>query len=146
MVDNGSSETEGDDGMLRQVGFIDLIFMFTTRKEGKFFNLARSLKEFLWAGKAFDKELSIMPLFGDGSAICKPQDMSNSHDQLAIFYRHHIRSNNVSGWMKIGSNSTIAQLKHHTSTFKRFLVSACVHINNTQLGPEEGIMMGWITG
>jgi hypothetical protein len=116
------------------------------RKEGKVFNLARSLKDFLSVGKAFDQEFSIMTLFVDGSAICKPQDVPNSQDQLAKLYRHCIRSSNVSGWMKIRSNSTIAQLKHHTSTFKRYLISERVHINNAQLGPEEGIVVGWIKG
>jgi hypothetical protein len=27
-----------------------------------------------------------------------------------------------------------------------YLLHACVHSKNAQLGPEEGIVMGWITG
>jgi hypothetical protein len=48
--------------------------------------------------------------------------------------------------MKIRSSSTIAQLKHQPSSFKQYLLHACVHSYNAQLGPEEGIVMGWVTG
>jgi hypothetical protein len=48
--------------------------------------------------------------------------------------------------MKIQSASTIAQLKHATSTFKEHLIKDCVHINNVQLGPEEAVVLGWIPG
>jgi hypothetical protein len=60
------------------------------------FNLIRSLKEFITVGKAFDKKISILPLFGDGSALCKPQDIENLQDQLEKIYRHRSGSNNVS--------------------------------------------------
>jgi hypothetical protein len=48
--------------------------------------------------------------------------------------------------MKIQSASTIAQLKHVTSTFKEHLIKYWVHINNAQLGPEEAVVLGWIPG
>jgi hypothetical protein len=48
--------------------------------------------------------------------------------------------------MKIQSSSTIAQLKHATSTFKEYLMKDRVHINNAQLGPEEAVVLGWIPG
>jgi hypothetical protein len=106
------------------------------------FDLARSLKEFISAGKAFDKDFSILPLFGEGSALCKPQDVPNSQDQLAKLYHHQIGSNSVSGLMKIRSISTIAHLKHHSSSFKQYILHERVHIDNVQMGPEEGIVMG----
>jgi hypothetical protein len=40
----------------------------------------------------------------------------------------------------------IAQLKHQSSSFKQYLLHERVHINNAQLDPKEGILMGWITG
>jgi hypothetical protein len=97
MAHNAIDETEGEGGMPRQVGFIDLRVMFLTRKENKVFNLARSLKEFIAADKAFNKDCSILPLFGDGSALCKPMDIPNSQDQLAKFDQHQIGNNNVNG-------------------------------------------------
>jgi hypothetical protein len=48
--------------------------------------------------------------------------------------------------MKIQSTSTIAQMKHATSTFKQYLINDWVHINNAQLGPEEAVVLGWIPG
>jgi hypothetical protein len=120
--------------------------MFQTRNKNKAFNLIRSLKDFIAAGKALDKDSSILPLCGDGSALCKPQDIPNSQDQLVKLYPHRIGSNNVGGQMKIRSSSTIAQLKHQPSYVKQYLLHECVHINNAHFGPEEGIVMGWITG
>jgi hypothetical protein len=48
--------------------------------------------------------------------------------------------------MKIQSTSTITQMKHATSPFKEYLMKDRVHINNAQLGPEEGVVLGWIPG
>jgi hypothetical protein len=75
--------------------------MFQTRKYNKVFHLARSLKDFVVTGKAFDQYFSIIPLYRDSAAICKPQDVPNSQDQLSKFYRHRVGNTNVSGRMKI---------------------------------------------
>jgi hypothetical protein len=48
--------------------------------------------------------------------------------------------------MRIQSTSTIAQMKHATLSFKQYLLKDRVHINNTQLGPEEAVLLGWIQG
>jgi hypothetical protein len=48
--------------------------------------------------------------------------------------------------MRIQSTSTIAQMKHATSSFKQYLIKYRVHINNAQLGPEEAVVLGWIPG
>jgi hypothetical protein len=61
-----------------------------------------------------------------------------------VYYRHRLAGNNVTGKMKIQSMSTIAQMKHATSTFKEYLMKDRVHINNAQLGPEEAVVLGWI--
>jgi hypothetical protein len=80
MAENVSKDNEGEGGTLQQVRIINLRFMFQTRKESKVFNLARGLKELISAGKAFNKDFSIMPLFGDGSALFKPQYIPNSQE------------------------------------------------------------------
>jgi hypothetical protein len=75
-----TNESEGEDGTLNQVGFIDLRYMFRTRKANEVFHLDRSLKDFVAAGNAFDQYFCILPLYGDIAAICKTQDVPNSQD------------------------------------------------------------------
>jgi hypothetical protein len=94
----------------------------------------------------FDAHFCILPLYGDGNPISKPQDMPNSKDAITVYYQHRLAGNNVSGKMKIQSTSTIAQMKHATSTFKQYLIKDRVHINNAQLGLEEAVVLGWIPG
>jgi hypothetical protein len=120
--------------------------MFQMRKYNMVFHLARILKDRVAAGKSFDKDFSILPLYGDSAAICKPQDIPNLQDQLEKVYSHHIGNINISGCMKIRSRSIIAQLKHQYSSFKQYLLHKRVNINNAQLGPEEGIVTGWLIG
>jgi hypothetical protein len=48
--------------------------------------------------------------------------------------------------LTIQSWSTIAQLKHATSTLKEYLLNDRVHINNAQLGPDNAMVLGCITG
>jgi hypothetical protein len=110
------------------------------------FNLARSMKDFIIAGRQFDENFCIIPLYGDGNPISKSQDVPNSKDAITVYYRHRLAGNNVSGKMRIQSTSTIAQMKHATSTFKKYLIKDRVHINNAQLGPEEAVVLGWIPG
>jgi hypothetical protein len=106
----------------------------------------RSLKAFIIAGRQFDENFCLLPLYGDGKPISKPQDVPNSKDEITVYYRHRPAGNNVTGKMKIQSTSTIAQMKHATSTFKEYLMKDRVHINNAQLGPEEAVVLGWIPG
>jgi hypothetical protein len=70
----------------------------------------------------------------------------NSKDVITVYYRHRLAGNNVSVKMRIQSTSTIAQMKHATSTFKKYLIKDRMHINNAQLGPEESVVLGWIPG
>jgi hypothetical protein len=48
--------------------------------------------------------------------------------------------------MRIQSTSTIAQMKHATSSFKQYLLKDRVNTNIAQLGPEEAVVLGWIPG
>jgi hypothetical protein len=70
----------------------------------------------------------------------------NSKEAITVYYRHRLVGNNVTGKMKIQSSSTIAQLKHATSTLNEYLLKDRVHINNAQLIPEEAVVLGWIPG
>jgi hypothetical protein len=110
------------------------------------FNLARSLKYFIIAGRQFDANFCLLPLYGDGNPLSRPQDVPNSKDAIKVYYRHRLAGNNDTGKMKIQSLSTIAQLKHATSNFKEYLLKDQVHMNNAQLGPEEAVVLGWIPG
>jgi hypothetical protein len=105
-------------------------------------NLARSLKSFSIAGRHFDANFCLLPLYGDGNPLSRPQDVSNIKDAITVYDRHRLTGNNVTGEMKIQSSSTIAQLKQATSTFKEYLLKDRVHINNAQLGPEEAVVLG----
>jgi hypothetical protein len=110
------------------------------------FNLARSIKTFVIAGRQFDENFFILPLYGEGNPISKPQDVPNSKYAITVYYRHRLAGNNISGKMRIQSSSTIAQMKHATSSFKQYLLKDRVHINNAQLGPEEVVVLGCISG
>jgi hypothetical protein len=133
------------DSLCLQKGYLDVRFMFATKSSATF-NLARSMKEFIISGRQFDENLCILPLYGDVHPISRPQDVPNSKDAITVYYRHRLAGNNVSGKMKIQSTSTIAQMKHATLTFKKYLIKDRVHINNAQLGPEEAVVLGWIPG
>jgi hypothetical protein len=37
-------------------------------------------------------------------------------------------------------------MKHATLSFKQYLLKDRVHINSAQLGPEEAVVLGWMSG
>jgi hypothetical protein len=131
------------DSLCLQKGYLDVRFMFG-KSASATFNVARSLKSFIIAGRQFDENFCLLPLYGNGNPISKPQDVPNIKDAITVYYRHCLAGNNITGKMKIQSTSTIAQMKHATSTFKEYLMKDRVHINNVQLGPEEAVVLGWI--
>jgi hypothetical protein len=147
-----TGETEGGsnqrDSLCLQKGYLDVRFMFGTKSTNAYatFNLARSIKHFIIAGRQFDDNFCILQLYGDRNLISKPQDVPNSKDAIAVYYQHCLAGNNVSGKMRIQLTSTIAQMKHATSSFKQYLLKDWVHINNAQLGPEEAVVLGCIPG
>jgi hypothetical protein len=147
-----TGETEGDgnqrNSLCLQKGNLDVRFMFATKSmtASVTFNLARSIKQFIIAGRQFDENFCILPLYGDGNPISKPQDVPNRKDVITVYYRHRLAGNNISGKMRIQSTSTIAQMKHATSSFRQYLLKYWVHINNAQLGPDEAVVLGWIPG
>jgi hypothetical protein len=136
------------DSLCLQKGYLNVRFMFATKSTAASatFNLARSMKQFIIAGRQFYENFCILPLYGDGNPISKPQDVPNSKDVIMVYYGHRLAGNNVSGKMRIQLTSTIAQMKHATSLFKQPFIRDRLHINNAQLGPEESVVLGWIPG
>jgi hypothetical protein len=135
------------DRLYLQKGYLDVRCMVgKPTSASATFNLARSLKSFIIAGRPFDANFCLLPLYGDGNPLSRPQDVPNSKDAITVYYRHRLAGNNVTGKMKIQSSSKIAQLKPATSTFKEYLLKYRVHIYNAQLGPEEAVVLGWIPG
>jgi hypothetical protein len=82
-----------------QKGYLDVRFMLATRSPAASatFNLARSMKEFIIAGRQFEENFFVLPLYGDGNPISRPQDVPNSKDTITVYYRHRLAGNNVSG-------------------------------------------------
>jgi hypothetical protein len=76
------------DSLCLQKGYLDVLFMFATKSPAASatFNLARSMKEFIIAGRKFDENFCIIPLYGDGNPISKPQDVPNSTDAITVYY------------------------------------------------------------
>jgi hypothetical protein len=126
------------DSLCLQKGYLEVRFMFGTRSTAASatFIVTRSLKAFNIAGRKFDENLCILPLYGDGNPISRPQDVPNIKDAITVYYRHRLAGNTVTGITKIQSTSTIAQMKHAASTFKEYLMKDWVHISNAQLGQE----------
>jgi hypothetical protein len=110
---------EQSDRLCLQKGYLNVIFMVgKSTSASATFNLARSLKSFIKAGRQFNANFCLLSLYGDGNPLSRPKDVPNSKDATTVYYRHRLTGNNITGKMKIQSSSTIAQLKRSTSTFK----------------------------
>jgi hypothetical protein len=135
--------TNKEDGMEYysvNVRFIDVRFMCGN---GKGFNVARGLKQFIYAARAIDKYFCLLPLGGQDNNLCIPADVPNSKEGIHKYFRHRVSVNNIAVSIKIQTKFLISQLKHPSSNFRQYLNNERVHINSAQLGVEEGIIMGW---
>jgi hypothetical protein len=110
---------------------------------GKGFNVARGIKQFIAAARAINKDFCIIPLGGRDNSLCIPAEVPNSKEGIQKYFRHRVSVNNVAGSIKIQIKFSISQLKHPSSTFFQYLNKEIVHINSAQLGVEEGDTMGW---
>jgi hypothetical protein len=138
-----SNSPNAEDGMEHysvNVGYVDVIFMCGN---GKGFNVARRINQFISATRAIDKDFCLLPLGGQYSNLCIPADVPNSKEGIQKYFRHSVSVNNVDGSIKIQTKFSISQLKHPSSTFRQYLNKERVHINSAQLGVEEGVTMGW---
>jgi hypothetical protein len=110
---------------------------------GKGFNVARGIKQFITAARAIGKDFCLIPLGGQYNNICIPADVSNSREGIQKYFRHRVPVNNIAGSIKIQTKFSISQLKHPSSFFRQYLNKERVHINSVQLRVEEGVTMGW---
>jgi hypothetical protein len=122
------------------VGYVDVRFMCGN---GKGFNVARGIKQFIAAARAIDKDFCLLPLGGQDKNLCIPADVPNSNEGILKYFRHRVSVNNIADSIKIQTKFSISQLKHPSSTFRQYLNKERVHINSVQLGVEEGVTMGW---
>jgi hypothetical protein len=124
---NGKRHVEGDnptnkeDGMEHysvNVGRIDVRFVCGN---GKGFNVARGLKQFISAARAIYKDFCLLPLGGQDNNLCIPADVPNLKEGIQKYIRHRVAVNNVAGRIKIQTKFSISQLKQPSSTFHQYL-------------------------
>jgi hypothetical protein len=140
---NMTTTTTTADGMEHyrvNVGYVDVRFMCGN---GKGFNIARGVNQFIAAARAIDKDFCLLPLRGQDNNLCIPEDVPNSKEGIQKCFRHRVSVNNVAGSIKIQTKFSISQLKHSLSTFRQYLNKERVHINSAQLRVEKGVTMGW---
>jgi hypothetical protein len=78
----------GDQGdrLCLQKGYLDVRFMVGKQTSASAtFNLAKSLKAFIIAGRQFDASFCLLPLYGDGHPIRRPQDVPKSKDAIKVY-------------------------------------------------------------
>jgi hypothetical protein len=86
------------DRLCLQKGYLDVRFMVgKSTSVSATFNLARSLKSFIIAGRRFDANFCLLLIYGDGHPLSRPQDVPNSKYALSVYYRHRLAGNNVTG-------------------------------------------------
>jgi hypothetical protein len=76
--------------------------------------------------------------------MCYAADVPNTKEGIEGYYRHVVKFNNVNGTMRIRNSLDIDKLKRLGMTFRLYLDTKRVYINNAQLGTEEGLSLGWI--
>jgi hypothetical protein len=135
-----STPADGMEHYRVNVGYIDVRFMCGN---GKGFNVARGIKQFIAAARTINKDFCLLPLVGQDNNLCIPADVPNSKDGILKYFRHRVSVNNVASSIKTQTKFSISQLKHPSSTFRQYLNKERVHINSAQLGVEEGFTMGW---
>jgi hypothetical protein len=109
-VESNNPNTE--DGMEHysvNVGDVDVRFMCGN---GKCFNVARGITQFIAADRTIDKDFCLLPLLGQNNNLCIPADVPNSKEGIQKYFRHRVSVNNVAGSIKIQTKFSISQLKH----------------------------------
>jgi hypothetical protein len=109
---NSTTNSTPADGMEHyrvNVGYVDVRFMCGN---GKGFNVARGIKQFIAAARAIDKDFCLLPLGGQYNNLCIPVDVPNSKEGILKYFRHRVSVNNVAGSIKIQTKFSISQLKH----------------------------------
>jgi hypothetical protein len=113
-----STPADGMEHYRVNVGYVDVRFMCVN---GKGFNVARGIKQFIAAARAIDKDFCLPSLGGQDNNLCNPADVPNSKEGILKYFRHRVSVNNVAGSIKIQTKFSISQLKHPSSTFRQYL-------------------------
>jgi hypothetical protein len=98
------------------VRYVDVSFMCGN---GKGFNVARGINQFIAAARVINKDSCLLPLGGPNNNLCIPADVPNSKKGIQTYFRHRVSVNNVAGSIKIQTKFSISQLKHPSSTFSQ---------------------------
>jgi hypothetical protein len=80
------------------VVYVDVIFMCGN---GKGFNVARGIKQFIAAARAIDKDFCLLPLGVQDNNLCILADFPNSKEGIQKYFPHRVSVNNVAGSIKI---------------------------------------------
>jgi hypothetical protein len=112
---NGTEKYDGMTSYEVKTGIIEA--KFTTASD-KSCNIARSLKEFIVASRATDKEFTLMPLSDIGNNLCYATHIPNSKEGIEGYYRHAIKFNNVDGTMRIFTSLDISKLRRPGTSFR----------------------------
>jgi hypothetical protein len=84
------------DRLCLQKGYLNVHFMVgKSTSASATFNLARLLKSFIITGRQFNANFCLLPLYGDGNPLSRPQDVPDSKDAITVYYRHRLAGNNV---------------------------------------------------
>jgi hypothetical protein len=83
MESNNPSTEDGMEHNSIKVGYVDMIFMCGN---GKCFNVARGIKQFIAAARSIDKDLCLLPLGGQYNNLCIPADIPNSKEGIHKYF------------------------------------------------------------
>jgi hypothetical protein len=96
--DTQTDKEYGIEYYIVNVGFINVRFMC---ENGKGFDVARGLKQFISPARAIDKVFFLLPLGGQDNNLCIPADVPNSKEGIQKHFHHRVSVNNVVGNIKI---------------------------------------------
>jgi hypothetical protein len=78
-----STPVDGMEHYLVNVGYVDVRFMCGN---GKCFNIARGIKQFIASARAIDKDFCLLPLGGQYYNLCIPSDVPNSNEGILKYF------------------------------------------------------------
>jgi hypothetical protein len=125
----GYNPTNTEDGMEHDsvnVGHTDVRLMCGN---GKGFNVAGGIKQFITAARAIDKDFCLLHLVGQDNNLCIPADIPSSREGIQKYFCHRVAVNNVAGSIKIQTKFSISQLKDPSSSLPQYLNQERVHIH-----------------
>jgi hypothetical protein len=68
---------------------------------GKGFNVASFLNQFILTARSFCKDFYILPLCGQDNKLCTPVDIPHPKEGTTKYFRNRITVNNITGSIKI---------------------------------------------